>query len=127
MANQINRFTDRKLTSISKPGRHADDGGLYLVEDQTVAKRWAFMSWRGARQIEIGIGGLGAVGLKKARHIATNCRLLVQKSEDPRKAVRAQRKVPQFGEFALEVIASLEAGFRASANFAQGAGGAQNV
>ncbi len=109
---QINRLTDRQVRSLSKPGRHADGAGLYLVVDKTGTKRWVFMSWRGGRQIEVGLGGLKTVSLKAARISAANCRMLVENGEDPRRANKPVYATPQFGEFAIEVVTALEEGFR---------------
>lgn len=58
MARQINLLTDRTVKSLTRTGRHADGAGLYLVVDPSGSKRWVFMSWRGGRQVELGLGGV---------------------------------------------------------------------
>lgn len=113
MGTQINRLTDRTVRSRTlKPGRHSDGGGLYLVVDKSGAKRWVFMSWRGGRQREIGLGGLASVPLARARELAATCREAMVMGQDPRDALRPKRTAITFGELATEVIASLEAGWR---------------
>ena len=61
------RLDSLTIKSITKPGRHADGEGLYLVVDESGAKRWLFMfRWQGKLK-EMGLGGLSAVPLAKAR------------------------------------------------------------
>ena len=50
MARTIQRLSARSVSTLSKPGRHADGNGLYLVIDKNGLKRWAFMSWARGRQ-----------------------------------------------------------------------------
>lgn len=109
---RVNRLSDRRVQTIKTPGRHADGGGLYLVVDKTLAKRWAFMSWRGGKQIEIGLGGLKSVSLSAARKRASRCREAISEGRDPREVVRDKAAVPSFGEFADQLIVSLESGWR---------------
>jgi integrase len=108
MALKIKRLSDRKVQTIKKPGRYADGGGLYLIVDPSGAKRWVFMSWRGGRQIELGLGGLTSVSLKAARAKAAACSTLAAEGRDPREALKPNRGVPTFGELADEVIAKRE-------------------
>jgi hypothetical protein len=111
MALKIKRLSDRKVQTIKKPGRHADGGGLYLVVDPSRAKRWVFMSWRGGRQVEIGLGGLTFVSLKAARAKAAACSSLVAEGRDPREALKENRGMPTFGELSDKVITEREGGW----------------
>ena len=43
MARQLNRLSARKAMTITKPGRHADGGGLYLVVGPGASRRWVFL------------------------------------------------------------------------------------
>src|SRR5262249_40089408 len=98
MARIINRLSDRRVQTLKSPGRHADGNGLYLVVDPSGAKRWAFMSWKGGQQIEIGLGGLASVSLAMARSRAESCRREIAEGRDPRQAFRAAKTAPTFGE-----------------------------
>jgi len=112
MGTRINRLTNRKVQTLAKPGRHADGAGLYLVVAESGAKRWVFMSWRGGRQREIGLGGLTSVSLAQARDLASKCRHAIAAGQDPRVALRPARSVITFGALAEDVVGSLEAGWR---------------
>lgn len=112
MGTRINRLTNRKVQTLAKPGRHADGAGLYLVVAESGAKRWVFMSWRGGRQREIGLGGLTSVSLAQARDLASKCRHAIAAGQDPRVALRPDRSLITFGALAEDVVGSLEAGWR---------------
>jgi hypothetical protein len=43
----LNRLSARAVATLTKPGRHADGGELYL---KSGAKHWTFMWVRGVRQ-----------------------------------------------------------------------------
>jgi integrase len=119
MARKINRLTDRRVRTVKKPGRHADGGGLYLVVDQSGAKRWVFMSWRRGRQIEIGLGGLVSVSLAMARERAFECRATVAAGGNPLEARKAARSIPTFGDMADQVIAAMSPSWRNEKHHAQ--------
>ena len=51
----LNRLSARKVTTMTKPGRHPDGGGLYLVIDKGGAKRWAFLFTLQGRAREMGL------------------------------------------------------------------------
>ena len=54
VAKKINRLTARTVATLTKPGRHADGGGLYLKIDTGGAKRWTFMWMRSGKPREAG-------------------------------------------------------------------------
>jgi integrase len=112
MSRQLNRLSARRAATLSTPGRHADGGGLYLVVDPSGAKRWAFMSWRGGRQVELGLGGTTYVSLVQARQRAADMRRMIGEGRDPLQERLRQKRIPTFGELADEVVESLEAGWR---------------
>jgi hypothetical protein len=48
MARKINILNARAVATISKQGRHADGGGLYLSISPNGGRRWVFLyRWRG--------------------------------------------------------------------------------
>lgn len=117
MAREVNRLSARGAATLSKPGRHADGNGLYLVIDKTGAKRWVFIfRWNGPLK-EMGLGGLTAVSLADARQKAADARKLLDAGRNPieeRQAARAEQAlVPQtFGAFADALVPEIVAGFR---------------
>ena len=111
MARQLSKLNARRVSTVKKAGRYSDGGGLFLVVSKRGAKRWAYMSWAGGRQIEHGLGGLASVSLAMARERAAECRRLVSGGRNPIEARRAKANVPMFGEMAEMVIAALESGW----------------
>jgi integrase len=112
MSRALHKLTSRTVETLTKPGRHSDGGGLYLVVDKSGAKRWAFI-WRlDCRLKEMGLGGTLAVGLKDARLKADAARKLVGKGENPIAVRKAKRAVPTFGTMADAVIEDLSSGWR---------------
>ena len=87
MARGLNRLTDRKVRTITKPGRYADGGGLYLQvsarpDGDGVTKAWIFRyvgppgyKDRKGKSTEgkdrpMGLGSLNTVSLADARKAA---------------------------------------------------------
>jgi Arm DNA-binding domain len=116
VTRQINRLSARSVATLSKPGRHADGGGLYLVVDPSGAKRWAFIFRRTGKLKEMGLGSLKAVSLAKAREIAADCRAEVAAGVNPVDARKARKKVqegiPTFGTCADALIEAKEGAWR---------------
>jgi integrase len=107
MARTLDRLNPRTVATISKPGRHADGGGLYLSVGPGEARRWVFLfRWRG-RLKEMGLGGLNSVGLSKARTKAADARGLLADGINPLDAKRAEAEVPTFGDMADTLVKSL--------------------
>jgi hypothetical protein len=75
VVRQINRLSARTAETLSKPGRHADGGGLYLSISGEGRRRWVFMYVLKGKQREAGLGsaGKGGVSLKVAREKAAPC------------------------------------------------------
>lgn len=116
MARAINKLSARSVQLITKPGRHSDGGGLYLVVDASGARRWLFMfRWQGKLK-EMGLGGVLAVSLAKARAKAEDGRRTVAAGQNPielRRAAEAKgEETLTFGAFADTLVADLKAGFR---------------
>lgn len=109
MAQQIKRLTDRQIRTITKPGRHADGGGLYLVVDKSGAKRWAMLVTVNGRRREYGLGSLLGVDIVRARELAQQTREAVARGEDPR---RQKQVAPTFRAAAETVIEEQASGWR---------------
>jgi hypothetical protein len=66
MARQVNKLSARTVATLTKPGRHSDGGGLYLVVERSGSRRWAFLFRQSGRLREMGLGGLNSVPLAMA-------------------------------------------------------------
>ncbi len=123
MIKKINRLSARSVATLTKPGRHADGGGLYLTIAASGAKRWTFMYERAGRQREAGLGSANAVPLAKARSVAASFREILAGGGDPIEDRQAERRTHDrrrtFGEVADDVLASKEASWRNAKHRAQ--------
>jgi integrase len=84
VGRETKRLTARQVQTLSRPGRHADGDGLYLIIDDGGAKRWALLISASGRRREYGLGSLRDVGLPEARDKAAEARKAVRRGEDPR-------------------------------------------
>lgn len=109
MARAINRLTARQVQTITKPGRHADGDGLYLIVDPGGAKRWALLITVRGRRRELGLGGVHRLDLGKARQAARDAREAIARGDDPK---RPQEPPPAFSEAATAMIADVSSGWR---------------
>lgn len=123
MALAINRLNARQVGTITKPGRHADGGGLYLAVDASGARRWLFLfRWKAdpmqpgtGRLREMGLGPVRAVPLAAARDAAAKAREMVRAGVDPIAAKRraaGATEAPTFGEVAEAHIATMAPAWR---------------
>ncbi|HSH93183.1 MAG TPA: integrase arm-type DNA-binding domain-containing protein [Roseimicrobium sp.] len=111
----MNRLTARGITALSKPGRHYDGDGLYLVVDTNGSKRWVFLFRRDGKLKEMGLGGLSSVPLSAARALAAGARQVVAAGRNPielRKAHAAADNAVTFGAFADQLVTDIQSGFR---------------
>ncbi len=119
MARQVNRLSARQVKTITKTGRHADGGNLYLVVDESGARRWVFLfRWKG-RLREMGLGSARDVALARARELAGDARALLAAGQDPLERRASAQGKPTFGAMADEVVAGLSAGWRNEKHRAQ--------
>ncbi|WP_036262703.1 tyrosine-type recombinase/integrase [Methylocapsa aurea] len=120
---KLHRLTARFCASVTKPGRHADGGNLYLRVDASGAASWVFMWARGGRQREAGLGSRDIVSLAQARELAGRMRESLVKGIDPLDARAAERRANAarltFGECADTFVASKESGWRNEKHRAQ--------
>src|SRR4051794_930276 len=118
MARQINRLSARSVSTIKKPGRHADGGNLYLNVSATGAKSWVFLYRFGGRQPELGLGSVNDVPLSRARETAASYRQMLARGDDPARS-RASKQCPTFGECADALISAMEGSWRNTKHRAQ--------
>ena len=115
----------RKVETLTKIGRHADGGNLYLSISPNGGKRWVFLyRFNGVRK-EMGLGSAakGQVGLAEARKAGIEARALIAGGIDPigAKVARKQagRDIPAFSTFADDYLASHRSKFRNERHIAQ--------
>lgn len=117
MTRTLNRLNVKQVASLTKPGRHADGGGLYLRITSGGSRSWVFMVVDSGKRAEIGLGPTNAVSLAAARRIAAEMREAHAIGRDPRTVIAPsepveKRRVPTFAEFAEDYISSVEAGWK---------------
>lgn len=112
MAVARKRLSARAVDTISKPGRHADGGNLYLNVTPSGARSWVFLYMRAGRQREMGLGSALDVGLAEARELAAEHRRAIRAGNDPLDLRKTTSSKPTFGAMAEELIGSMEAGWR---------------
>src|SRR5918993_3508288 len=123
MVRAVKRLSARAVATVTEPGRHADGDGLYLVVDRSGAKRWLFLFRWGGKLKEMGLGGLSAVSLAKARDAAAEAPRVLASRRNPievrRAAADAQQSATTFGAFADALVTELAHSFRNEKNVAQ--------
>lgn len=136
MARAMHKLTARGVQTTTKPGRHSDGGGLYLVVEarrgddgaKQLSKRWVFIyrRKRDGRQSEMGLGALAGASLADARSLAADARKKLAAGRDPieerRGAAAAQRlaATPRtFGAVAADLMATKSPGWRNAKHRAQ--------
>lgn len=116
MLGRLHRLTARQVATITKPGKHADGGGLYLVVGPGDSRRWSYLFTFDGKRREMGLGSVLAISLADARDLAAEARRKVALGVDPiadRKAVPApQQHLPTFGEVAERYIRNREPHWR---------------
>lgn len=93
---------------------------MYLVVDESGAKRWILRTVINGRRHDLGLGGLSWVSLAEAREEAARLRKIARCGGDPLAERRKERTVtPTFEEVAREDHQSLAASFRNPKHAAQ--------
>lgn len=119
MPRQINRLNARRVQTLTKIGRHADGGGLYLSIAKDGGRKWVFLYRRNGRLREMGLGSARAVPLAIAREKAAAARLLLADRIDPLAHRQNNVASPSFNECTEQFLASNEAGWRNAKHVSQ--------
>jgi integrase len=126
MARQPKRLTARSVATMTKPGRHADGGNLYLTISKTgagVSRRWTFLYSLAGKQREAGFGPAATVTLVEAREKAAGYRSMLAKGVDPLDAKKAGQEAAAarktFGQCADELIKSKRREWRSEVHAGQ--------
>jgi len=118
MARKINRLNARAVATITKHGRHADGGGLYLSISPNGGRRWVFLfRWHG-KPTEIGFGAARDVTLARARELAGQARAKLAERINPKNA-RRHSEGATFGECADRQIETMRPSWRNDRHAAQ--------
>lgn len=113
MARSIHRLTALKIKKITKPGFHADGGGLNLRVEPGGSKSWALRITASGKARTIGLGSIHDVTLSEARIKATELRKVARDGGDPIAARdRADEKLITFAEAAESVFAERSSTWR---------------
>ena len=118
MAQKINRLNARAVATITKHGRHADGGGLYLSLSPNGGRRWVFLYRWHRKPTEIGFGSARDVTLARARELATQARAKLAEGNNPKDARKAKDGAT-FGECADRVIEAMRPSWRSLKHAAQ--------
>ena len=86
-----NRLSAVKVVRLSRPGRYADGGGLYLQVSKWRTKSWLFRFERAGRERQMGLGPADIVSLSDARERARLARRLILDGHDPIEIHKADR------------------------------------
>jgi hypothetical protein len=106
------------VETITKHGRHADGGNLYLSISPKGGRRWVFLfRWLG-KPTEIGFGSARDVTLAAARELAGAARTKLAARVNP-KDVRKPTKGATFAECADRLIESMQSSWRNAKHRAQ--------
>ena len=118
MARKINRLNARAVATITKHGRHADGGGLYLSISANGGRRWVFLfRWHG-KPTEIGFGSARDVTLARARELAGQARAKLAENLNPKNS-RKPTEGATFGECADRLIEAMRPSWRNGKHAAQ--------
>jgi hypothetical protein len=108
----------RAVATLSKQGRHADGGGLYLSISPNGGRRWVFLfRWHG-KPTELGFGSARDVTLARARELASEARSKLAENINPRDA-RKRSDDRTFGECADRLIEAMRPSWRNGKHSAQ--------
>jgi hypothetical protein len=118
MARIINRLNAGAVGTITKYGRHADGGGLYLSISPNGGRRWVFLFRRHGKPTEIGFGSARDVTLVRARELGAWARAKLAEGINPKHLKRPPEGVT-FGECADRVIEAMRPSWRNGKHAAQ--------
>ena len=128
-----NKLVAKQVSAITKPGKHSDGNGLYLLVKPNGKRSWVVLLIGGGQRREMGLGTPETVSLAAARKLAADAKALFAEGRDPiaervearpkpqepkavslpgpKRRVRPQRRIT-FWSFADKLIDEIEDGFR---------------
>lgn len=99
------RLSALKVKALTKTGRYADGGGLYLQVSQSGTKAWLLRYMREGAAHQMGLGSVALVSLAEARAKAVECRRLLAAGLDPIADRDAKRERQASGRVFADVMA----------------------
>jgi len=90
MPRLIERLTQHQVNAISKPGLHADGGGLYLQVTPSGTKSWALLYSMLGKSYQAGLGSTDLFNLREARERARAGQQQIRDGVNPIASRRAQ-------------------------------------
>ena len=128
-----NKLVAKQVAAITKPGKHSDGNGLYLLVKPNGNRSWVLLLIGGGQRREMGLGTPDAVPLAAARKLAADAKAAFAEGRDPiaervevrpqptetlavilpgpKRRMRSQGGVT-FWDFADRLIDDIEDGFR---------------
>src|SRR3990167_1525593 len=85
------KLTDATLRNLTKPGKHADGGGLYLELTPAGGKYWRLKYRYGGKEKKLAFGVYPGVTLKQARDQANKARQVLTDGGDPGELRRSEK------------------------------------
>lgn len=112
-----NKLTETKIKTLTAPGVYSDGDGLFLRVRAGGSRQWFFITRRGGKRVELGLGGYGQgtapVSLALAREKAQAVRERLARGEE------LHTKGKTFAEVMEDVIVVKQASFRNEKHKAQ--------
>jgi hypothetical protein len=116
----INALTAVRVRNEKKPGRYADGNGLYLVVDDTGARRWLLRIVIEGKRRDLGFGSATLVPLAEAREKALAYRKIARQGGNPvPERLNSSALAPTFIKAADTVHEARAPGFRNAKHAAQ--------
>lgn len=78
-----NKLVAKQVTAITKPGKHSDGNGLYLLVKPNGNRSWVLLLIGGGQRREMGLGTPEAVSLAAARKLAAEAKAAFGEGRDP--------------------------------------------
>ena len=122
MAGGGQRLTAR-AAATTRPGRHGDGAGLYLVVSASGARKWVLRFSFARKVTEMGLGSADVVSLAQARSKAREAREMLDAGQNPIEARRLAARIgagkSSFGAVAEALMAAKESEWRCAKHRAQ--------
>ena len=118
----MGKLTDRRVHTVTTPGRHPDGDTLYLVVSPSGAKSWVQRLSVDGRRVDLGLGGYPAVSLAQARRKALDNRSLARSGGNPlakKREVAAEAAMPTFEVLARRHVAEHQLAWKNAKHRAQ--------
>lgn len=102
----MGKLSATSVKAATRPGRHGDGDGLFLVIQASGAKSWVCRVQKNGNRRDFGLGSAAKVSLSAARERAREIRTWVEMGLDPLFERRKLNGIPTFRQAAAKVIAS---------------------